>query len=968
MVLKKRRDSRVIISSMLIIWLGLGFLQPVHPVVAEGEPPAETLFTEDVRAGRYSHYIEGTGNDHYTGAPILIDDVTELDSDQVETYEGDSVIFIDQDQTGTLTVDVPETAYYIIGFEYKIKGENVLPTQLSLTVNGDTPFYEMQNLIFEHGWTNPEDTPLDKYGNEIIPQPIKYDEWQTKFLIDSSYRTSLPLMIKLEEGQNDLALTISEGNLLIKAVEIRSQIDVPTYEPNEVAGDAFIEVEAANQLHLRNNSAIRANSSYNVNLIPYSSDKRVLNHIDPDSFKTPGDMIHYQVEVEEAGYYHLGMHYQQDAKADFPVFMNIRINGSLQHDYLKDYPFFYQNNYEHVTLTDDSNQKLTVYLEKGVNDVSFQISIAPIKAALEEIEQLTSEIQDLSLELTNLVGPDVDRFRDIDVDDYIPGVFSLMTDWADRMNGIYEEMKTYNESSGEVGAFSGLRIAEEQLRSLIDNPRELAQRKGELATGTNSVTAYLGNLMQEINDNGIGIDRFYFYQEDVDIPESASWFEKTWGSIKRFMNTFGEQDYDVSNVDEENLQVWVNRPRQYVEIMQRLIDETFTSETGVTVDLSMMPDQNKLILANAAGEAPDVALGVNYALPFEIGIRGALQDLSQLGGYEAVASDFAPGMLVPATIQGGVYALPDTMNFWVMFYREDILSEMGLPIPNTISDVRSYLPELQRLGMNFFYPTAGMPGMKIFAGTMPLIYQSGGQLYGDTIHKTELNNNATIDGVRLLTELFTIYNVPYDVPSFYQQFRDGSIPIGISDYYMYNLILNAAPEIKNVWDIALIPGIENASGEVERWSTGGAESNIMFKDTGKTEAAWAFMKWWSSADTQVAFGNTLQTTYGPEYMWNTANLEAYKELPWKNDHKQVILDQAEWIAEVPRVPGSYLLERELSNAYNSIVLDGENLRTAIDLASKRVNRETERKLEEFGFMVDGVIVEPYPNPELSIGE
>ncbi|WP_062321418.1 hypothetical protein [Halolactibacillus sp. JCM 19043] len=105
--------------------------------------------------------------------------------------------------------------------------------------------------------------------------------------------------------------------------------------------------------------------------------------------------------------------------------------------------------------------------------------------------------------------------------------------------------------------------------------------------------------------------------------------------------------------------------------------------------------------------------------------------------------------------------------------------------------------------MNFFYPTAGMPGMKIFAGTMPLIYQSGGQLYGDTIHRTELNNNQTIEGVRLLTEMFTIYNVPYDVPSFYQQFRDGSIPIGISDYYMYNLILNAAPEIKNVWDIAL---------------------------------------------------------------------------------------------------------------------------------------------------------------------
>lgn len=969
MVLRRGRYNKGVIGILLCGWMILWLIQPV--AYAEGSDDTtkttnNSPITSTVTRERYSQYIEGTESDHYKGEVIRLDNLNEVTTDALDTYQGEEVIFIDQDQTGHLTVTVPETAYYIIGFDYKIAGENVLPTQLEMTVNGELPYYEMQNLVFENGWQNPSEIPLDKYGNEIIPQPIKYDEWQFKYIIDSGYRTSLPLLVQLTRGENDLALTISEGNLLIKSVELRGQLDVPSYERQDITGNNYIEIEAANALYLRNNSAIRANASYNVNLIPYSSDKRVLNHIDPDSFKTPGDEIIYHIDVPEAGYYQLGINYQQRSKADFPVFMNIRINDTLQHDLLKDHPFFYQNQYKHVTLTDEHNEPLTVYLEEGLNTVSFQISIEPIKEALEEIEQLTREIQSLSLELTNLVGPDVDRFRDIDVNDYIPGVFDLMTSWADRMDKVYSDMRLYNPSGGEVGAFSGLRVAEEQLRSLVSEPRKLARRKGELATGTNSVTAYLGNLMQEINDNGIGIDRFYFYQEDVEIPQSASWLERTWGSVKRFINTFGEQDYDVSNVNEENLQVWVNRPRQYVEIMQRLIDETFTAQTGVRVDLSMMPDQNKLILANAAGEAPDVALGVNYALPFEIGIRGALQDLSELDGYEEVANDFSPGMLVPATIRDGVYALPDTMNFWVMFYREDILSDMGLPIPDTIDEVRSYLPELQRLGMNFFYPTAGMPGMKIFAGTMPLIYQNGGQLYGDTIHRTMLNDNQAIEGVRLLTELFTIYNVPYDVPSFYQQFRDGSIPIGISDYYMYNLILNAAPEIRNVWNIALIPGIENQSGEVERWSTGGAESNLMFKDTGKTDEAWAFMKWWASAETQVAFGNTLQTTYGPEYMWNTANLTAYQELPWANDHKAVILEQAEWIAEVPRVPGSYMLERELSNAYNAIVLDGDNLRTAIDLASKRVNRETERKLEEFGFMVDGQIVDPYPNPELSI--
>ncbi|WP_067843713.1 extracellular solute-binding protein [Amphibacillus sediminis] len=967
------------ISILVVLLVGLSSFNPVFLATEDDQESddlesidkdsndIDSIISEQNNEGpvKYSQYISGTETEHYQNDSIIYEDMSQLTSNALTSYEGINVIRANQDETISFTVMAPETAYYQIGFSYKIDGVNVLPTRAEMQVNGMVPYYEMQNLIFENSWENPETFQIDKYGNEIIPQPIKSEEWQFKYLIDSSYRTSTPLLVKLDQGENEITLNISEGNLLISTIELSSSDLLPVHEHVDIEGNAFIEIEAANELLKRNDSAIRANASYNVNLIPYSNDKRVLNHIDPDGFKTPGHKIYYEVEVEEAGYYYLGINYLQKAKADFPIFMNIEINGEIPYQILKDYPFPYTSNYTHYTLVDDQGDAIPIYLEAGTNQVSYQITIEPIKAAMEQIERLINEIQNLSLELTKLVGPDVDRHRDIDVELYIPGLSELMVNWADELASIYESMKAFNHHD-EVGAFSGLTIAEQQLRSLADEPDKLARRKNELATGQNSVTAYLGNLLQDMNNNGIGIDRFYFYQEKADAPESAGFFTRMWGGVQRFFNSFGEQDYQVNYVNEENLQVWVNRPRQYVEIMQRLIDESFTAETGVKVDLSLMPDQNKLILANAAGEAPDVAMGVNYALPFEIGIRGALQDLSEFNDYEDVIDDFSPGMLVPAMIQDGVYAIPDTMNFWVMFYREDILAEMGLPIPNTIYEVRSYLPELQRRGMNFFYPTAGMGGMKIFAGTMPLLYQNGGQLYGDTIHRTLLNENESIEGMRLLTELFTIYNVPYDVPSFYQQFRDGSIPIGISDYYMYNLILNAAPEIANVWDIALVPGIENASGEIERWSTGGAESNIMFSDSDKKDQAWEFMKWWASTDIQVAFGNILQTTYGPEYMWNTANLTAYEDLPWSHRHKAVILDQADWIAEVPRVPGSYLLERELSNAYNAIVLDGENLRTAIDLASKRINRETEKKLEEFGFMQNGQMVEPYPNPELSI--
>lgn len=88
-------------------------------------------------------------------------------------------------------------------------------------------------------------------------------------------------------------------------------------------------------------------------------------------------------------------------------------------------------------------------------------------------------------------------------------------------------------------------------------------------------------------------------------------------------------------------------------------------------------------------------------------------------------------------------------------------------------------------------------------------------------------------------------------------------------------------------------------------------------------------------------------------------------LPWKTKDKETILAQAEWINESPRLPGSYMVEREISNAYNSVVVDGKNLRRTLDNAVKRINRETERKLEEFGYNdQNGNVITPYEVPTL----
>lgn len=478
---------------------------------------------------------------------------------------------------------------------------------------------------------------------------------------------------------------------------------------------------------------------------------------------------------------------------------------------------------------------------------------------------------------------------------------------------------------------------------------------------------HLANLIDSLNGNDFSLDSIYLYQEDAakQLPKNKNIFTKMWLGIVRFFTSFGEQAYSSTNTNPEHLQVSVNRSRQHLEIMQLLINEQFTPQTGIEVDLSLMPDQTKLVLANASGDSPDVATGVNYSIPFELGIRGALKDLTAFPDFADVAERYNAGLIMPYVIGDKIYALPETMNFQVMFYRKDILDKLGLEVPDTLEDVQAMLPDLQMRGLNFYYPTARTVGMKTFLDTTPILFQSGGTLYDGAIDKAILTSEENVEGFTTLTNLFTIYNLPKDVPNFYQHFRNGDYPIGISDFGNYNMISNAAPEIDGSWGVAPIPGVKNEDGEVMRYSSAGAESTFLFESTPEREQmAWEFVKWWSSAEVQAEFGQRLQITYGDEYYWNTANAEAFAQLPWDSDDKEVILTQLDWTLEAPRALASYMVERELSDAYNLVVLGAKSasVRESLDDAQKSVKRETQRKLEEFGYVENGVMVKEYEVP------
>lgn len=966
----KRRNGTRLFALGIMTAIMLSICLTVQPTKTTAGTQGNTYSTDneyisEMISNNYTKVSATYSASPYNGAAVFIsaaDAVAETDFDKVTTEtknytKSDKAVGLQIDDTVRLTIEVPETAVYEMVFDYISYDESVLPIGLSMQVDGYYPFYECRNLEFETTWIAKAEKAYDRYDNEIVTVPDKLVQWESKALSDGSYRYSRPLTLELTKGTHEILLSVSEGTLLLGALTLEAPEEIAAYTQSQTAeGEYLIEIQGE-EFTYRNDSAIHSVAEYDTSLDPYQVNDTILNTIDSDSFANAGQKVTYSFTVEHSGYYYVGMNYRQSDRTDFPVFFNIEIDGTIPNTAFTNYPMDYTNKYKTVTLTDDDNQKLSVYLEEGEHTISFTISNDEVRQVLEGLDEIMSAVNDLALEITKVAGTNADKYRDLKLSKYIPTLEDDLYGYAERLYSLQETVRQYANTEKAIAILSPMSIAAKQLISLANEPDEIPYRVAELCTAQSSVNRQLANTVDNILKNNIAIDRIYLYQEEATLPKKPNIFKSAFMNIERFVSSFTDQAYSTNNTDPEHLQVWVNRSSQHVQIMQKMIDQYFTPQTGIEVDISIMPDQYKLVLANSSGKAPDVATGINYTIPYELSIRGALVDMTQFDNFQEVASPYVPGMFMTGAINDSIYSMPETMNFWVLYYREDILTKLGLEVPNTMQDVIDMLPELQMRGLNFYEPVSGMLQMRNFHGTTPLIAQFGGSLYyEDAQSGTAFGSAASVEGFTYLTELFTIYEMPINVDNFYQHLRNGDIPIGIADFGTYNLMTNAAPELKNSWKIALVPGIEQEDGSINRTVCGNAESCVIFKSNETREAqAWEFIEWWSSTEVQAEFGQTLQITYGDEYMWTTANLDAFMQLPWDSENKQVIAEQMTHTIDIPRVPGTYLLERELSNAFNDIVVNnvaqkGSSAQSRIDAAVKAINREINRKLEEFGYI------------------
>jgi ABC-type glycerol-3-phosphate transport system substrate-binding protein len=280
----------------------------------------------------------------------------------------------------------------------------------------------------------------------------------------------------------------------------------------------------------------------------------------------------------------------------------------------------------------------------------------------------------------------------------------------------------------------------------------------------------------------------------------------------------------------------------------------------------------------------------------------------------------------------------------MMFYRKDILKELGIEIPKTWDEMKVVISELSKNQM-----TLGMLPSELTFDS--ILYQNNGALYNNDFTASALNSENAINAFKQYCEFYTDYKLDR-ATSVEQRFRTGESPIIIADYTTYNVLEVSAPDIKGLWGFTTLPGIQNEDGTINNTTASTGLACMMMKKTKDKNSSWEFIKWWLSEEIQTQYGKEMEGLMGEAARYPTANVKAFANLPWPTDDYEALEEQFKNVKGIPQVPGSYYTWRNVNNAFYSVVVAEDDKlmqpREALNEYLEYIDAEITNKRQEFG--------------------
>jgi ABC-type glycerol-3-phosphate transport system substrate-binding protein len=790
------------------------------------------------------------------------------------------------------------------------------------------------------------------------PVQVEQHRWETSVIRDAMGTYNEPFSFYFNEGRNTIAFVSLREPMMIRSLRIHQAPVVLPYA--EVAAQRGSlprpSVSQAAPIRIEGQDADRKSSPMlapgadtgGPGVSPHSARYMRINHIGGGSWSQPGTWIEWEFEVPREGLYSIAINVRQSFHRGAKSFRRITVNGEVPFSEMEAVGFEFSNGWRVDTLG-GKDEPYLFWLEEGTNVIRIEAVLGEYAEYLRQIQECVMNLNALYRQIIMITGRTPDRFRDYEIDRRLPHLREALIYERERLDMVSKGLTDMTVGRGDRDAMirSVSRILTRMYSDIETIPRRI--------TDFNINISSLGTWIMMIREQMLSIDAIYILPYDAETPDNGrSWWRQILHEILTlffsFIIDFNTVGTAIEGEEARNIEVWIGTGRDQANVIKQMIDESFTSETNIGVKF-MLVDVATLLPATVARQGPDVTLSVWNTLPMDYGLRGAVADISGMPDFDKVAERFHHAAMTPFQFEGRVFALPETMNFNMLFYRKDILHEIGLNPPDTWDDVRSAVAHLSQFHMEFGLPISSfdlvMGDVTDMTFTM-FLYQQGGQLYNEDNTRSALDSDISLNAFRDFTRFFTDYNLshPYE---FMNRFRMGEMPIAIADYTSYNALQVFAPEIRGLWGFRPVPGTIREDGSINRAVPTGGNAVVMMQNAEDKLAAWDFMKWWTDVDTQVQFGLQMESLMGAAARHPTANIQAFERMPWSVSSRQNLEEQMTHAMGVPQIPGAYFTPRQIRNAFYTVVaLESVGPREALTDFTRFINDEIRTKRREFG--------------------
>lgn len=930
---------------------------------------AATTGTDSIRQTSYTNYVkkyadaarpdqtvEVLGKD-YDPASVTDAQIT------VTTVDGENDVMQWANQEGSVswTVNIPETGVYNIKMIYEALESNTNDVEFSLLIDGESPYATASRITLSKRWINESEIKQDSRQNDIRPGQISTPCWQETPLEDIDGLFNEPLEFYMEAGEHTITFESEKAEFAVKSFTFYQYEAPAAYtapsdsDLTQAQGQKItLEGETAAYKSSRTLYPTSDKSSYLTSSANGSSPTKTrYNTIGSGSWSQSTQTVTWEFNVDKAGYYKIGIRGRQDQMRGMYSNRRLYVNGEVPCLEANQIKFYYDTDWSITTPKSENGDDLYFYLQAGTNTISLEAVPGEIGEIMGNLDELVYNINSYYRQIRQITGPDPDEYNNYMIDTAIPSIVPDFKEYAKTLRDKKAEIEKLSGSGGtEAETLEKMAIV---LDKCIKKPDLIPEMMSQIKDNITSVSSFVNQYREQ----PLEVDMIEVATSDQDFTScDKSFFGSLGFGFKGFIGSFFEDYNALSDEDESAMECWVMLGRDNAEALQQLISSEYNPTAKTKINLKLV--QGGIVEATFAGKGPDLALFMGGDFPIQLAARGVLTDLTTFSDFDEVKTRFADDATVLYQYNGGTYGLPCDQTFPMLFYRSDILSEYGIDPAtdlNTWDGLLNCLPTLQRnyLEVGLILPVMTSTGgtTQVSAITEPgntfamLLLQQGLNYYNEEQTKTTFDTQEAVNAFDTWTKFYTTYSFQQTYDAF-TRFRTGDMPVVIQNYTFYNQLSVAAPEIKGCWGFQPVPGTVQEDGTINHAANSNGSGAIIFTKAADQEGAWDFIKWFTSTDAQVKYGNNIESILGTMGRYATANEEALQQLSWTTSEVNLLLDQLNSQVEIPIIPASYGVTRNVMNAFRAVVNDYDNARDTLFWYNKDINDEITRKLEDLG--------------------